>query len=207
MVYTGAHAGLAQFNGIRGLLPTTNKIYVFGGEDAVSGVNTNATRIYDIASNSWSAGTPMPDVRSFMGSGYNSANGKIYLVSGYNTGTVDSAQPDTWEYDPVANACFTSKAMFPHPAGGMASGFINGVLYVAGGRDASNTVINLNWAYDPVADIVDGKGQHAGLEQQCCRQRRCTRPPLGFRGRQSLWPWCARFEQGCVCQASKPSKH
>ncbi len=141
--------------------PPTNKIYVFGGEDAVSGVNTNATRIYDIASNSWSAGAPMPDVRSFMGSGYNSANGKIYLVSGYNTGTVDSAQPDTWEYDPVANT-FTSKAMFPHPAGGMASGFVNGVLYVAGGRDASNTVINLNWAYDPVADSWTAKANMPG---------------------------------------------
>ena len=46
--------------------PPTNKIYVFGGEDAVSGVNTNATRIYDIATNTWSAGANMPDVRSFM---------------------------------------------------------------------------------------------------------------------------------------------
>jgi N-acetylneuraminic acid mutarotase len=141
--------------------PTTNKIYVFGGEDAATGVNSNATRIYDIATNTWSAGAPMPDVRSFMASGYNSANGKIYLVSGYNTGTVDSAQPDTWEYDPVANT-FTSKAMFPHPAGGMASGFINGVLYVAGGRDASNTVINLNWAYDPVANTWTAKANMPG---------------------------------------------
>src|SRR5437870_3363069 len=38
--------------------PTTNKIYVFGGEDAVSGTNYNITRIYDIASNSWSTGRP-----------------------------------------------------------------------------------------------------------------------------------------------------
>ncbi len=136
--------------------PTTNKIYVFGGEDAVSGVCTNATRIYDIASNTWSAGANMPDVRSFMGSGYNSANGKIYLVSGYNTGTVDSAQPDTWEYDPVANT-FTSKASFPHPAGGMASGVINGHLYVAGGRDAANLVINLNWDYDIAANTWTAK--------------------------------------------------
>jgi hypothetical protein len=131
--------------------PTTNVIYVFGGEDAVTGVNSNATRIYNIASNTWSAGANMPDVRSFMGSGYNSANGKIYLVSGYNTGFVDSAQPDTWEYDPVANT-FTSKLDFPHPAGGMASGVINGHLYVAGGRDAANLVINLNWDYDIAAN-------------------------------------------------------
>ncbi len=49
--------------------PPTNKIYVFGGEDGDTGVNSNATRIYDIASNTWSAGANMPDVRSFMASG------------------------------------------------------------------------------------------------------------------------------------------
>ena len=127
--------------------PPTNKIYVFGGEDAVTGVNYDITRIYDIASNTWTTGANMPDVRSFMASGYNSANGKIYLVSGYNTGFVDSAQPNTWEYDPVANT-FTERALFPHPAGGFASGVINGHLYVAGGRDASNTVIDLVWDYN-----------------------------------------------------------
>src|SRR6266513_1168678 len=89
--------------------PPTNKIYVFGGEDGDTGINSNATRIYDIASNTWSAGANMPDVRSFMASGYNSANGKIYLVSGYNTGYVDSAQPTTWEYDPVGDT-FTERA-------------------------------------------------------------------------------------------------
>src|SRR5881227_2050040 len=115
--------------------PPGNKIYVFGGEDANSGVNYNVTRIYNIASQTWSTSANMPDVRAFMASGYNSANGKIYLVSGYNTGQVISAQPDTWEYDPVANT-FTSKTPIPHSVGGAASGVINGHLYVAGGRDA-----------------------------------------------------------------------
>ena len=67
--------------------PINNKIYVFGGEDGnPPNANSNATRIYDIATNTWSAGANMPDVRSFMASGYNTANNKIYLVSGYNTG-------------------------------------------------------------------------------------------------------------------------
>ena len=101
--------------------PPTNKIYVFGGEDVGSAVVSAATRIYDIATNTWSAGANMPDVRGFMASGYNPANGKIYLVSGYNTGNVTDAQPDTREYDPVANT-FTSKAPFPHPAGGFPPG-------------------------------------------------------------------------------------
>ena len=49
--------------------PPTNKIYVFGGQD-VAGDNFNNTQIYDIASNTWSAGANMPDVGSFMAGGY-----------------------------------------------------------------------------------------------------------------------------------------
>ena len=70
--------------------PINNKVYVFGGDDAATGTNYNNNSIYDITSGTWSAGPVMPDVRSFMASGY--YNGKIYLVAGYNTGQVTSAQ-------------------------------------------------------------------------------------------------------------------
>ena len=143
--------------------PLTNKIYVFGGEDEGSGVNYNITRIYDIASNTWNTGANMPDVRSFMASGYNSTNGKIYLVSGYNTGDVSSAQPTTWEYDPVADT-FTTRAPIPHAVGGAASGIINGHLYMAGGRDATNTVVNLVWDYDTAADTWTQRSNMPGVQ-------------------------------------------
>src|SRR6187399_1274474 len=61
--------------------------------------------------------------------------------------TVGSATPSTWEYDPVVNT-FTERAPFPHPTGSFASSVINGHLYVAGGRDATNTVIQVVWDYD-----------------------------------------------------------
>jgi hypothetical protein len=162
--------------------PPTNKIYVFGGEDAVTAVNYNITRIYDVAANTWSTGAPMPDVRSFMASGYDPVNGKIYLVSGYNTGDVSSAQPDTWEYDPVADT-FTSRADFPHPAGGFASGVINGKLYVAGGRDAANLNINLTWEYDPVADTWTQKIDMPGRSAQCSGKRGRARRAFRLRRR------------------------
>ena len=60
----------------------------------------NTTRIYDIATNTWTSGAPMPDVRAFMGSGY--FNGKIYLVGGHSTANVDPSFGQVWEYDPVA---------------------------------------------------------------------------------------------------------
>jgi hypothetical protein len=142
--------------------PSTNKIYVFGGEDAVSGTNYNITRIYDVAAATWTTGTNMPDVRSFMASGYNIANGRIYLVGGYDTGDVTSAQPNTWEYDPLADT-FTERAPIPHAVGGAASGIINGHLYLAGGRDATNTVVNLVWDYDIAADTWTQRTEMPGI--------------------------------------------
>jgi len=135
-------------------VPTANKIYVFGGYIGPNGL-TDATRIYDIGSNTWSMGTPMPDVRSHMACGYNPANGMIYLVSGYNTTVSNSPQPTTWEFDPEANGGlggFTEKAAFPHPVGGAAYGVINGHFYVAGGWDAESNVVNLVWDYDIAND-------------------------------------------------------
>jgi hypothetical protein len=130
--------------------PNVNKLFVFGGDDPVSGTVVDTTRIYDIATNAWSTGAPMPDIRAFMASGY--FNGKIYLVGGYSTGNISPAFLQTWEYDPVANS-FATKTSIPAAAGfgGAGSGVINGHLYVAGGRDANNTVIATTWDYD-IAD-------------------------------------------------------
>jgi Galactose oxidase, central domain/Kelch motif len=146
--------------------PPTNKFYVFGGAEFDSGTNYDLTQIYDIATNTWSSGAPMPDVRSFSAGGYVSATGKIYIISGYNTGTVDSAQPNTWEYDPVADSWndLTGTLPFPHPAGGFAFGVINDKLYIAGGRDAGNNLINLNWEFDPVAVTYTPKADMPGSQ-------------------------------------------
>ncbi|HVI77792.1 MAG TPA: kelch repeat-containing protein, partial [Candidatus Acidoferrum sp.] len=111
--------------------PNVNKLFVFGGDDPTTGTVVNTTRIYDIATNTWSTGTAMPDVRAFMASGY--FNGKIYLVGGYSTGNVDPAFGQVWEYDPVANTFNTSRASMPATLGGPGFGIINGHMYVAGG--------------------------------------------------------------------------
>ncbi len=66
--------------------PPTNKIYVFGGSTRTPDpiVIYDVTRIYDIATNTWTMGATMPGPRSQMASGYNPANGKIYLNGGYS---------------------------------------------------------------------------------------------------------------------------
>src|SRR4029077_1249199 len=110
--------------------PNVNKLFVFGGDNPASGTVVATARIYDIASNTWSAGANMPDVRAFMASGY--FNNKIYLVGGYNTGNVSPAFANVWEYDPVANTFNTTRMDMPHALGGAGSGVLNGHLYVAG---------------------------------------------------------------------------
>ena len=113
--------------------PNVNKLFVFGGENVATATVVNTTRIYDIATNTWSTGTPMPDVRAFMGSGY--FNGKIYLVGGYSTGNVDPSFGQVWEYDPVLNTFNTTRMSMPATLGGPGFGIINGHMYIAGGRD------------------------------------------------------------------------
>src|ERR1051326_5118325 len=130
--------------------PNVNKLFVFGGENVATSTVVNTTRIYDIASNTWSTGAPMPDVRAFMASGY--YNGKIYLVGGYSTGNVDPSFGQVWEYDPVANTFNTSRMSMPITMGGPGFGIINGHMYVAGGRNLSNTNRNTLYDYDIAAD-------------------------------------------------------
>ena len=115
-----------------------------------SGTVVNTTRIYDIATDTWTSGAPMPDVRAFMGSGY--FNGKIYLVGGYSTGNVDPSFGQVWEYDPVANTFDTSRASMPATLGGPGFGIINGHIYIAGGRDLDNTNLNTLYDYDIAAN-------------------------------------------------------
>jgi N-acetylneuraminic acid mutarotase len=130
--------------------PNVNKLFVFGGEEITFATVVNTTRIYDIATDTWSTGAPMPDIRAFMASGY--FNGKIYLVAGYNSGNVDPSFGQVWEYDPVANTFNTSRTSMPATLGGPGFGVINGHFYVAGGRDINNTNLSTLYDYDIAAD-------------------------------------------------------
>ena len=137
----GAHA-------VRGLLPAVEKIYVFGGEDGSLGTNYALTRIYDIASNVWSTGADMPDVRSFMASAYNPGRPEDLPRRRLQHRLGVEREAQVWVYDPVSNTFDASRAPIPHAVGGTAFGLLNDVLYMAGGRDAENHVINDAWAYN-----------------------------------------------------------
>jgi hypothetical protein len=130
-------------------VPVNKKIYVFGGQKTSVAQVFNSTLIYDIGSNTWTTGAPMPDVRAFMASGY--YNGKVYLVGGYSTGSVTPAFAQVWEYDVLANT-WTTKTSMPEALGGAASAVVNGHLYVIGGRDGSTSARNQTYDYNIALD-------------------------------------------------------
>ena len=73
------------------------KIYVMGG-----GFNQRLNRIYDIGTNTWSAGALVPV--GIYGYGHAYANGKIYVIGGVAEGLYSSAvyaydvASDTWSH-------------------------------------------------------------------------------------------------------------
>ena len=144
-------------------VPTSDRLYVFGGFDPNTGTFSSATRYFDLTMGTWSAAANMPAPRAFMASGYNVANGKIYLVGGQDADDPASAKATTWEYDPAANT-FTTRAPIPHAVGGTAFGVVGGHLYLAGGRDALGDVVDLGG--------TTTSPRTAGRPRPPCRARR-----------------------------------
>ena len=127
-----------------------NKLFVFGGEEITLATVVNTTRIYDIATNTWSTGAPMPDVRAFMASGLLQRED----LPGRRIQHRQCRSPfgQVWEYDPVLNTWNTSRMSMPATLGGPGFGIINETWYVAGGRDLNNTNLNTLYDYDIAAN-------------------------------------------------------
>jgi N-acetylneuraminic acid mutarotase len=112
--------------------PTTNKIYVQGGF-----LQGTANRIYDVATNTWSSGAPVPV--SVYGHAHAYYNGKVYLIGGAVSG---GASTGVYAYD-IASNTWSTLASLPQPEFGMAAAAINGFIYVAGGSTGNDFLNNL----------------------------------------------------------------
>jgi N-acetylneuraminic acid mutarotase len=137
----------ALFDARAAYAANVNKIYVFGGIDAVFNV-LNTTYVYDIATDSWTTGAAMPAPRFFPAVAYYSANGKIYVIGGLDASFTEASQ--TWEYDPVADTWDTSRADIPVPMGGSATSIVDQNIYLAGSFGAGGTT--LHYRYDILAN-------------------------------------------------------
>src|SRR5262249_1474335 len=118
---------------------TTNKIYNMGGF-VNSSQATNVTRIYDIATDTWSAGAPMPQAFGNMATML--WGGVVYLAGGNTAFFLDTL----YAYD-IAGDTWTDLASMPQALVGPGFGAIDGKLYIAGGSNGS-VVLNTLYIYE-----------------------------------------------------------
>lgn len=107
------------------------KIYVPGGLDWTSGQMSDALRIFDTATGTWSQGARLP-VRMIQPAVAGLPNGKFYVFGGLdeNNVTLDT----TYIYDPVANSWSTGAPMpTPQAWGAPIVQGGNNVVWIAGG--------------------------------------------------------------------------
>jgi N-acetylneuraminic acid mutarotase len=118
------------------------KIYDFGGYNETF-QPTNTTRIYDIYTNMWTTGAPMPAALGGMVAGL--WKGIVYVAGG--SPDIGASVVDTlYAYDIAANS-WTTLAPIPQALCVSGVGIIHGKLYVAGGSDGV-TPLNTLYIYD-----------------------------------------------------------
>jgi len=99
---------------------------------------SNTNRIYDINTNTWTIGAPLPTGLTDHATAY--WDGKIYVVAGYN----GSVPVNTLYIYDIASDSWTTGACMPAALFLPGFGIINGKLYIASG---SNGVFEVNTLY------------------------------------------------------------
>jgi hypothetical protein len=143
----GRRAGLLEANSEYALAESNGRLYVLGGYPA-SRQTSRTVQIYDIASDSWVSGEPLPQPNNHgMAAG---VNGKIYLIGGQRTDDQqgNSAVDMVYELDP-ATGTWVEKARMPTARSGGVAVVHDGKIYVAGGRVPRGSDFAV---YDPAAD-------------------------------------------------------
>ena len=127
----GQRAGLLEANSELALAESNGKLYLLGGYPA-SRVTARTVQVYDIASNSWTLGPPLPEPNNH-GTAVG-VNGKIYLIGGQTSDVSDQGYVNTvYELDP-AGGDWVAKAPMPTARGAAVAVVLGGKIYVAGGR-------------------------------------------------------------------------
>lgn len=116
-----------------------SKAYVFGGTNGAGGSGA-ATRVYDVAKNTWRVISNGTETRVFAFglNGVGNIGDKLYFSGGqdYGTGTREFTRA-TWAFDPVTET-LTQKADMPLLTAEGVSGVIDNRLYVLPGSCGTN---------------------------------------------------------------------
>jgi hypothetical protein len=116
------------------VLLSDGRVAVIGGEGGyVPGLISAAVEIYDPATNTWSAGAPMP-VGMYDLTGLLRKDGRVVIVSGLSANFAFTS--NTYVYDPAANSWVSGlPTSLPHDAG-QGARTPDGRLYIISGRVA-----------------------------------------------------------------------
>lgn len=108
------------------------RIFVVGGREGPIETHVADVAIFDIATETWSEGAPMPTSRAGA-AGALGPDGRFYVVGGEGYGAETSGVfPHTEAYDPVADTWERLEPMRT-PRHGMGATFLDGALIVPGG--------------------------------------------------------------------------
>lgn len=146
------HAGFVHLDG---------KLYIIGGYRENTFDPIGAVHIYDLATRTWSEGTPMPTPRGALAVAV--LDGGIHAVGGTaadaaalradeHTIGADSSSVGTHEvYDPATDS-WTRLAPMPTARNHLGAGAMNGNIYAFAGRVGDNSTLTQNEIYDPATD-------------------------------------------------------
>ncbi len=141
----GMRAALLAANSEFALTESNGKLYVLGGYPA-SRQTVRTVQIYDIASDRWQLGPPLPQPNNHGMAA--SVNGKIYLIGGQLTADQEGYVDTVYELDPAVGV-WVEKARMPTQRSGGVAVVHGGKIYVAGGRLPRGSDFAV---YDPAAD-------------------------------------------------------
>lgn len=114
-----------------------DRIYFIGGSTGSSSGYTNVNYYYSVTSSTWSsaqATAPYSAHGLLQGA---VLDGKIYYIGGYD-GSV--FYQTLYAYDTSANTWSSALAVMNEWRDGVSGGFVDGILYVIGGRNAGNSL-------------------------------------------------------------------
>lgn len=141
----GQRAPLLEANSEYALTELDGKIYAMGGypwwRETVQTV-----QVYDIATNSWTYGPPLPAPNNHGMAA--TVNGKVYLIGGQLTADQEGYVNTVYELDPAVGT-WVEKAPMPTMRSSGVAVVLDGKIYVAGGRVPQGADFAV---YDPVLD-------------------------------------------------------
>lgn len=140
----GKRAEMIEANSEFALAEAGGKLYVLGGYPA-SRESVRTVQVYDIKSDTWTLGPPLPQVNNHGMAA--TVDGIVYLIGGQTDPKV--AYVDTvYALDPKAGR-WVAKARMPIARSAGAPVVLDGKIYVAGGRPPHGSEFAV---YDPKAD-------------------------------------------------------